>query len=73
MINEKQNEKFIAKNEFAISHKNHLKKIDFTNINTNQQNHEIKIIEKFDAFFEIFENMNTMKKTSQRVSHIYKN
>ena len=74
MTNEKQNRESIARHELAVSNKNILiTEIDFTNINTSQQNHKMKITEKLDAFSEILENMNTMKKSSKHVSHIYKN
>ena len=74
MTNEKQNRESIAKREFAASSKNTLiAEIDFTDINTSQQNHRVKVIEKLDAFSEIFENVNTMRKSSRHVSHIYKN
>ena len=74
MTNEKQNRESIAKREFAASSKNTLiAEIDFTDINTSQQNHKMKVIEKLDAFSEIFENVNTMRESSKHVSHIYKN
>ena len=69
MINEKTTIR-----EIVISNKNILKiKIDFTNINLSQQNQKMKVNKKCHAFFEIFENVNTIKKTSRHVSHIYKN
>ena len=74
MINEKQSRKFIAINEIAASTKDtSTKKIDFTDISTNQQNHEVKVIERLDTSSEILENVNTMRESSKHVSHIYRN
>ena len=66
MMNEKQCQKFNANQEETISTKDILMtKIDFTNINLNQQSQEVRVSEKFHAFFEIFENVNTMRKVLQ--------
>ena len=74
MMNEKQCQKFNANQEETTSTKDILMtKINFTNINLNQQNQKMRVNEKFHAFFEILENVNTMRKASQQMSHIYRN
>ena len=73
-MNEKQCQKFSANKKKTTSTKDTLMtKIDFININLNQQSQEVRVNERLHASFEILENVNTMRKASQQVSHIYKN
>ena len=72
MINEKLNLEKIVKRELAFSTKNEQRKFDFTNIDKNQQNHEMKEIEENHAFFENFELLIKTKKQSRfKIFNIY--
>ena len=74
MTNEKQSRESIARRELAASSKNtSITEIDFTDISTSQQSHRMRVTEELDASSEILENVNTMRKSSRHVSHIYKN
>ena len=68
MMNEKQNQRMIAKCEFAASTKNDsTQKFDSTSISKNQLNNEIRVREESNASSESFET------SEKQISDAYKN
>ena len=74
MMNEKQCQEFNANQEKTTSTEDTLMaEVDSTGTNLGQQSQKVKVSEEFHAPSEILENVDTMRKASQQVSHIYRN
>ena len=74
MVGEKQCQEFNANQEKTTSTKDTLMtEIDSTDTNLGQQGQKVRVSERFHAPSEILGNVDTMRKASQQVSHIYRN
>ena len=74
MMNEEHCQEFNAnQGKTASTEDTLMTEIDFTDTSLGQQGQEVRVSEGLHASSEILGNVDTVRKASQQVSHIYRN